>query len=277
MPTLFNSECFQINIGVTTQKVGNMPIVKNAWTRQQLLVAFSLYCQMPFGKLHSRNPDIIKHAGLISRTPSALAMKLTNIASLDPAITSTGRKGLKGASETDRNMWEDMRGNWEGFVLESEKALAKVKGNSDQKNEQDEKPIDYSGENKSVQTTVRVGQSFFRNAVLSAYNGKCCITGLSDKRLLVASHIVPWRENELNRLNPRNGLLLSMLHDKAFDLGIITINDDMTILVSKKIVVCDEYFKNSIGFYDGRQIALPEKFKPHTDFLAYHREKIFMK
>lgn len=61
-----------------------------AWTRQQLLVAFSLYCQTPFGKLHSRNPEIIKYADLINRTPSALAMKLTNIASLDPAITSTG-------------------------------------------------------------------------------------------------------------------------------------------------------------------------------------------
>ncbi len=254
-----------------------MSVVKKAWTRQQLLVAFSLYCQMPFGKLHSRNPDIIKYAECIGRTPSALAMKLTNIASLDPAITSTGRKGLKGASEADRDMWKNMRGNWESFVLESEKALAMVTGSSVQENEQDEKPIDYSGENKSVQTTVRVGQSFFRNTVLSAYNGKCCVTGLSDKRLLVASHIVPWREDEFNRLNPRNGLLLSMLHDKAFDLGIITINDDMTILVSKKNVVCDDYFKNSIGFYDGRQITLPEKFKPHTDFLVYHRENIFMK
>lgn len=81
-----------------------MAVIRKNWTRQQLLVAFSLYCQMPFGKMHSRNPDIIKYAEYIGRTPSALAMKLTNIASLDPAITSTGRKGLKGASEADRKM-----------------------------------------------------------------------------------------------------------------------------------------------------------------------------
>ncbi len=52
------------------------------WSREQLLIAFNLYCQMPFGKMHSKNPDIIRFADLIGRTPSALAMKLTNIASL---------------------------------------------------------------------------------------------------------------------------------------------------------------------------------------------------
>ena len=94
-----------------------------AWTRQQLLVAFSLYCKMPFGKMHSRNPVIIEYAGLLGRTPSALAMKLTNIAILDPVITATGRKGLKGASKADRNMWEEMQTDWESFVLQSEKAI----------------------------------------------------------------------------------------------------------------------------------------------------------
>ena len=254
-----------------------MSVIRKNWTRQQLLVAFSLYCQTPFGKMHSRNTDIIKYAKYIGRTPSALAMKLSNIASLDPEITSTGRKGLKGASEADRRMWVEMRGNWHAFVLDSEKVLAEVRSGSGQENELDEKPVDYPGENKSIRTTARVGQSFFRNTVLSAYNGKCCITGLSDKRLLVASHIIPWREDESNRLNPRNGLLLSMLHDKAFDLGIITINDDMTVRVSKTDVVRDNYFKSSIEFYDGEQIALPDKFQPHLDFLMYHRENVFLK
>jgi len=56
--------------------------VRNGWTRQQLLVAFKLYCQMPFGKMHSRNPEIIKYADFIGRTPSALAMKLTNTSNM---------------------------------------------------------------------------------------------------------------------------------------------------------------------------------------------------
>ena len=79
------------------------------WTRQQLLVAFTLYCRLPFGRLHARNPEIIRIAQAIGRTPSALAMKLTNIASLDPEITSTGRSGLKRTSAADRAMWDEMQ------------------------------------------------------------------------------------------------------------------------------------------------------------------------
>lgn len=60
------------------------------WTREQRLIAFALYCRTPFGKMHSRNPEIIKLAQLLGRTPGSLAMKLVNFASLDPAITSTG-------------------------------------------------------------------------------------------------------------------------------------------------------------------------------------------
>ena len=78
---------------------------------------------MPFGKMHSLNPEIIHYAKLIGRTPSALAMKLTNIASLDPAITSTGRKGLEGASAADKAMWEEMQADWEPFVAEAQRTL----------------------------------------------------------------------------------------------------------------------------------------------------------
>ena len=68
------------------------------WSRDELLVAFALYCQIPFGRLHKGNPEIVRIAEAIGRTPSALAMKLVNIAGLDPAITSTGRVGLPNAS-----------------------------------------------------------------------------------------------------------------------------------------------------------------------------------
>ena len=97
--------------------------VKNGWTRNQLLIAFNLYCQMPFGKMHSRNPEIIKYAEIIGRTPSALAMKLTNIASLDPAITSTGRCGLKGFSTSDQAMWAEMQADWDHFANEMQQAV----------------------------------------------------------------------------------------------------------------------------------------------------------
>ena len=87
---------------------------RSIWTREELLVAFALYCRLPFGRLHSKNPEIVEVAAAIGRTPSALAMKLTNIASLDPAIISTGRSGLSGASANDREMWNEMQRDWEG-------------------------------------------------------------------------------------------------------------------------------------------------------------------
>ena len=254
---------------------------KTGWTRPQLLVAFNLYCQMPFGKMHSRNPEIIKYAELIGRTPSALAMKLTNIASLDPAITSTGRKGLEGASATDKAMWQEMQADWGRFAIEAQQAantfgaVAEVGPTVDDTFVPDE-IADYTGSNKIVQATIRVGQNFFRRSVLSAYEYRCCITGLGIPKLLVASHIVPWRNGEANRLNPRNGLCLSMLHDKAFDVGIITIAEDMTVKVSKKHAANTGHFFNSALFaYDGKPITLPEKFRPHGEFLAYHRQHIF--
>lgn len=254
-----------------------------AWTRQQLLIAFYLYCQTPFGKLHSRNPEIIKYAALINRTPSALAMKLTNIASLDPAITSTGRKGLKGASSADKAMWQEMQQNWENFAIESSQAISSIDEESQPKlnlntQQMTDNKIDYTGSDKIIQSKARVGQNFFRKAVLSAYNYRCCITGLSVPSLLVASHIIPWREGAANRLNPSNGLALSMLHDKAFDIGLITINEDMTVRVSQPSFVTkesDSFYYSALQSYAGKPIFMPEKFQPHADFLAYHREVVF--
>lgn len=250
------------------------------WSREQLLVAFNLYCRIPFGKMHSGNPEIIKYAELIGRTPSALAMKLTNIASLDPAITSTGRKGLEGASAADKAMWDEMQADWERFAVESKQAAGEYGVTTGVETEAEGESAadieDYTGSNNTIQTTARIGQDFFRRAVLSAYDYRCCITGLSVPKLLVASHIVPWRVDAKNRLNPRNGLCLSMLHDKAFDVGIITIAEDMTVRVSKKNAVdADDFYKSALLAYDGKPIAVPEKFRPSDEFLAYHRNYFF--
>ena len=104
------------------------------------------------------------------------------------------------------------------------------------------------------------------------------MTGLAIPALLVASHIVPWKDDSWNRMNPKNGLLLSALHDKAFDSGLITINDDLTVRVSDNLLQkSNAFFTNSIDNYDGQPIRAPEKFSPDTKFLAYHREHVFEK
>ncbi len=208
-------------------------------------------------------------------------MKLTNIASLDPQITSTGRKGLQGASHADKAMWDEMQANWNEFAFEAHQSISYYTKENVSENDlapsfSSSERIDYTGNNKIAQTKIRIGQAFFRRAVLSAYSFKCCITGLSLPELLVASHIVPWMDNVENRLNPRNGLCLSILHDKAFDIGIITINEDFTVRVShNEILKNDIFFSSALLEYDKKPIVLPEKFQPHANFLEYHRKKIY--
>lgn len=251
---------------------------RTPWTRQQLLIAFELYCRIPFGRITSRHPEIIRVSELIGRTPAGLSMKMGNIASLDPAITSTGRRGLGNASRSDRAMWEEMNSAWERFAVESRTALEELGIIGQSENNETDMGAEASnrlGLDRPVETTTRVGQGFFRAAVLSAYDQKCCITGLSVPRLLVASHIVPWRHDTVNRVNPRNGLLLSALHDRAFDAGLLTINDNMTVKVSSETQP-DEFFSAAVAAYHGRPIRMPEKFSPDPDFLAYHREHIFL-
>lgn len=248
------------------------------WTRQQLLAAFALYCRMSFGRLHAKNPEILRVANAIGRTPSALAMKLVNIASLDPEITNTGRSGLKNASINDREMWNEMQNDWERFAVESDQAMRGFDAVAEPADGslQDEDIDGPVGEDRAARTTVRIGQGFFRSAVLSAYKERCCITRLAVPQMLVASHIVPWRHDKINRVNPRNGLLLTALHDKAFDIGLITIAENMTVRVSRKHAVrTDEFFSTAIELYDGQPIYRPDKFAPGSEFLAYHREHVF--
>ncbi|CAN5903799.1 HNH endonuclease [soil metagenome] len=257
----------------------------NNWTREQLLVAFNLYCQLPFGKLHSRNPDIIRLAEMIGRKPGALAMKLVNIASLDPVLRNSGRSGLSGASKMDRDMWTEMQRDWNAFALESQTVVdvlvneSKVELSEEITTSSDDVSTEanYSADTRTVQTQARIGQNFFRRSVLSAYAGRCCITGLAHPGLLVASHIVPWSADKENRLNLRNGLCLSMLHDKAFDQGLIALNPDYTIKVSASInkLKSNPFASEWLIGLEGKAITLPEKFSPALEFIEWHRQHIF--
>ncbi len=254
----------------------------NRWTREQLKLAFNLYCQLPFGKLHSRNAEIIELASLIARTPSAVAMKLVNFASLDPAITSTGRSGLGNASSLDREVWEEFHADWERLAVEcallnEQLRAGRAEPVSDTEPDESSELNDFSGESRQALTEQRIKQSFFRRAVLASYRGRCCMSGLSDSRLLVASHIVPWSKDKANRLNPSNGLCLSALHDKAFDKGLITLTDDFRIVVSEELKCSDDVFIRAVILpLKGRSIDAPERFKPQVEFIAWHRNKLFV-
>src|SRR5687768_9257802 len=98
---------------------------KNVWTREELLLAFNLYCKIPFGQYDQKTQEIIDLAVIIGRSPSAVAMKLSNFASLDPYHQSRGIKGLTNVSKGDKEIWDEFHGNWNTVALESEALLDK--------------------------------------------------------------------------------------------------------------------------------------------------------
>lgn len=126
---------------------------------------------------------------------------------------------------------------------------------------------------------IRIGQYFFRMSVLMSYGNACCITGLKNNEMLVASHIKPWSVSDVRteRTNPSNGLCLNAMHDKAFDRGLITIDKNYRIVNSRLIkdTAMDEKTREWFAFYNGKEIMLPDKFLPGKEFIEYHNDVIF--
>lgn len=241
-----------------------------SWTREELRLALALYCQLPFGRMHARNPEIVSLSARIGRTPSAVAMKLVNFASLDPQIAASGRKGLGNASALDRLAWAEFQADWDcGFGITDPASCI---------------PPDTPLAAGDAETTalrmveVRTKQLLFRRVVLSSYSESCCVSGLSEKRLLVASHIIPWSIATKERLNPTNGLCMSALHDKAFDCGLMTVLPDMTVKISEELkrLRSEPFIRSTLIDFEGRRIREPEKFYPKADFLHWHNENVFL-
>ena len=251
------------------------------WTRRQTLAALHIYFQLPFGQLHRGQPKIKQVAQWIGRTPSSVALKLVNLASLDPQIVATGRAGMRNASKLDETIWQELQNNWDAVALEAAaeyETLATrhgLPGNVDVIDELPEIPEVAEGKTRLATVEVRVNQARFRKAILASYNATCCISGLQHEKLVIASHIVPWSEDKQNRLNPQNGLCLSALHDRAYDQGLITVMPDYTVRVSKGLLarVESEFLTSALLSFDRQYIKLPERFKPTPDFLESHARR----
>jgi hypothetical protein len=247
------------------------------WSREQTLLAFQFYCETPFGQLHGRNKKVIELANLIGRTSDAVAMKCVNIASLDPKIRESGRTGLRNASALDREVWDEFHANWDRLLEECEalRSYLLIERGKDVAFQADIHPAiepDFSGETRVALVKQRVKQDFFRRAVLSGYGYRCCISGISDKRFLIASHIVPWSDDPSIRLHPGNGLCLSVIHDKAFDNHLFSLTDDHRVVLSAQLKSTkDEFLQKVFWSLEDTSISLPDKFVPELNFITRHR------
>jgi putative restriction endonuclease len=251
-----------------------MPISNN-WTREQTLAALHVYLQLSFGQLHQRNPLICQMAEWIGRSPGAVALKLVNLASLDPQVRASGRTGMSNASKLDTQLWGELNADWDRIAEEAAgtyERYGREHGVVPGSDVLEEVPEIAEGKMTTATVKVRVNQARFRRAVLASYNARCCISGLAVPQLLIASHIVPWSVDSKNRLNPQNGLCLSSLHDKAYDIGLITVLPDFTVCVSKRLLDADldGFTKLTLSKYHGQRIELPDRFKPDPGFLQVH-------
>lgn len=259
--------------------------MKEVWTRDQLLIAFNLYCKIPFSKTKANNPFVIEVAGLIGRSPASVAMKLGNFGSFDPALRTKGIKGLSRASRADRGIWDEFNQNWEKLSIESELATERLRATplitpSERNKSKRGRNLQgiLEGPSETVrEVRVRLHQRFFREAVLASYGSCCCVCANPVPQLLTAGHIIPWAQREDLRANPRNGLCLCSLHHDAFDYGLWTVEDSYEIKLSSKL---ETYFPNrtlelNFAHYSRTKIRMPDKFWPEVEFLAFHRENLF--
>ncbi len=250
----------------------------NKWTWEETVIAFNVYCKIPFKDSSKTNPLIIRYAKLIGRTPSALNMKIGNLGRLDPKLKERGIAGLAHGAKVEQEVWNEFYKNPDKFVYESECLIAKYAktdvwsvANIDVGNLPE-------GKERLALVKQRVNQSFFRSAVMCSYNNRCCISGVGNPELLEACHIVDWSDDKTNRSNPENGLCLNSLFHKAYDKYLISITPDYNVIISEEMIerTEDGTFKDYLRGLQNRKLIMPNRFYPNPDFLDDHYRR-FMK
>ena len=256
-------------------------MIKKLWSREELILAFNLYLKTPFGKMHSTNKEVIHLAHLIGRTPNSVALRLVNFASVDPVLKARGIKGMDGGTKIVQPIWNEFFHNQEELIFLSERILAE-KENQTIETKFDDLLFDIKdlkGDTKIREVKTRINQNVFRHIVMANYSGKCAISGIDLPELLFASHIVPWAKNEQERLNPENGICLSALYDKAFDKGLIGVNEQYQILLSEKIKKRKnkDFYGQYFASLENKSLILPQKYLPRKEFIQYHLDMVFEK
>jgi len=248
------------------------------WTHDETVIALGLYFQIPFGKINQTTPEVVRIARLMGREPASLSMKMGNIGRLDPTLAQRGVTGLKNGAKMEEEVWNEYAGRREELAEVYSELLLRLQGHLPLEDDQQIKtPPGLDGVHLQH---YRINQTFFRQSVISAYDYACCITGIDAPRLLIASHIKPWAQCETGeeRTSAENGLCLNPLHDRAFDKGLITLDEDLRVVHSPSLrdaLSCQSY-ADHFAQYEGVQIRLPARARPAKQFLEYHQNSVFI-
>lgn len=250
------------------------------WTREEMILVLNLYFKIPFMKFRTSTPEVQELARIMGRTVNTVAIRLGNFASCDPNLTRRGIKGMNDHVKQCQPYWDEFAENRDSLIFESERILAEYQDTTIEtkfKKELADIPKNLKGETRIAEVKIRVNQHFFRDMVLTNYDYKCALTGIDLSELLVASHIIPWADNEQERLNPANGICLSSLYDKAFDCGLISFMDDGQVIFSDRLEsnVGKEYYTRHFLIVKDCKLATPQKYDISPQFLEWHRDMIF--
>lgn len=244
------------------------------WTREQIILAFDLYCRIPFSKTKATNPTVRRLALLLRRTPASVARKLGNFGAFDPNLARQNISGLTHGSKLDKQVWDEFHKDWSKLVEVAHYLRCQIGENEASTMDQIIPPTGPTTRLATVEQ--RIHQSFFRDAVLSSYDMRCCITSLPIIECLTASHIIPWSINEHRSTDPTNGLCLSATFDRLFDRGLLTIDGNLSIVIHHSLRESqDDAITSLVALRHGCKIKLPKRFAPDLECLKWHRENIF--
>ncbi len=165
------------------------------WTREELIIALDLYFRIPFKSSSKTNSKVIQVANLIGRSPSSVNMKVGNFGRLDPTLRDKGTIGLKNGSHLDEVIWNEFNGRMDALVDECTKLTEIFLKKKSMSIPEPLAPPNPPGTDVVMTVKQRRHQDFFRSAILASYHSVCCITGICTPRLLIASHIKPWKKS----------------------------------------------------------------------------------
>lgn len=249
-------------------------------------MAFALYCILEPSECDDKGLDVQRLASVLGRSANSVALKIWNIAAHDVNRQARGRVGMQHGSKLDAMVWDWYAADGDVFLSQCidllRNALLQARhipgpSTTDRYSHLETATRVLLGDERAVTVLQRVNQSYFRHSLLHNYRGACCITGIKLQPLLLASHIKPWRDSTpVEKTAASNGLLLNAFHDRAFDQGFITLDDDYRIVVAHTVVEHSEPNDKWLYGCEGRRIDLPVINPPSHEFLDYHHHHVFL-
>ena len=267
---------------------------RGTYDEDELILTLALYKTTDKRDISSSNPSVIRLSGFLEavhsgpnglgRSPGSIKMKMNNFLALDPDYHGTGCANVGSGDAEVWNSFYDK--NFKGLAEEAIKVERRLaEGRSTIPHLFESKAAADPGLNDDVRTYLEIAsieRRIFHNRILGTYNGRCCITGMAERPVILAEHIKPlWLSEGIpeERLDPSNGLCLNSFHADAFEKGLFTIDDHMRVEVSPAVIKEEQRKRTALTdwlcSYDGWAISPPHSHMPDSAYLEYHRDFVY--